>query len=465
MKNHFTRRRFLKAASLAASAVILEPSPLKGNAIPAGTVVRRDIGGLTANHPIIVSYRKAIKAMKALRCENPLSWAYQAAIHQTTLPHNLPCWNKCEHDGSLFFWSWHRMYLYWFERIIRKMSGDPGWALPYWNWTSPTQLRLPAMFRDDPTSELYVADRNPAMNNGTGSLDPLLVDYSIAFREIDYRTASTMFQDGPHGAVHNGVGGGMQHNVTTALDPIFFLHHSNVDRLWNLWLAQGGRNNPMDDVWWKGYKFCFYDENGALVRMTSCNVLRAAEQLHYTYEGEPPQVKQNCLDTAMLRLTYKRESIARLPIRPLVLGGQPVSVDIAVNSFKQQLATLAANKKAKLFLELDGVEAARQPGVVWEVYVGASPHQFRRDLKNPYHIGNIVLFATGIRNEAHHGYKPAHFIFAINQALQAALKLKRDRIPLTFVPHGILINGKPSRPNVESPLRIGQINISVEIER
>ena len=31
------------------------------------------------------------------------------------------------------------------------------------------------------------------------------------------------------------------------------------------------------------------------MHMTACDVLRCAEQLNYTYEGEPPQVKEYCL--------------------------------------------------------------------------------------------------------------------------------------------------------------------------
>ncbi|MGH7262080.1 MAG: tyrosinase family protein [Nitrospiraceae bacterium] len=39
-------------------------------------------------------------------------------------------WNTCQH-GSYFFLSWHRMYLYYFERILREASRDPNFALPY----------------------------------------------------------------------------------------------------------------------------------------------------------------------------------------------------------------------------------------------------------------------------------------------------------------------------------------------
>src|SRR5262249_29693922 len=98
--------------------------------------VRQDIGVLTATDPLIKSYRRAVAAMQALPTDNPLSWTFQAAIHRTTLtpttPQEIAAWNQCTH-GSYYFWSWHRMYLYWFERIVRKESGDPCWALPYWN--------------------------------------------------------------------------------------------------------------------------------------------------------------------------------------------------------------------------------------------------------------------------------------------------------------------------------------------
>jgi hypothetical protein len=34
-------------------------------------------------------------------------------------------------------------------------------------------------------------------------------------------------------------------------------------------------------------------------------------------------------------------------------------------------------------------------------------------------------------------------------------------VPLTFVPHGILIDGKPSRPKVNSPVRVGSVSIGI----
>jgi tyrosinase-like protein/polyphenol oxidase-like protein len=461
MKAQFTRRQFVATAS-AASVALLGESVFNPTSLLAATpVVRRDVGGMDASDPILLSYRKAIKAMQALPTNNPLSWTYQAAIHGTTLSPLLTAWDTCEH-GTDYFWSWHRMYLYWFERIIRKMSGDPCWALPYWNWAPGSELNLPEPFRD-PASELYTSNRDTNINNGTGSLNPGAIDVTFAFSQLDFLTANGIIQ-GPHGSVHIEVGGWMSQVPTAAQDPIFYLHHSNVDRLWDLWLAQGGgRTDPLADTTWKNRQSTFFDENGNPVKMTACDVLRAAQQLNYVYEGEPPQVNEYCLRFIPPRV-FVWELLLHLPIPPVELKSEPVSFPIELAEIRERLTKVLESKTETLFLELDDVETETQPGVVWEVFVGL-PAGVKPDTKSPSFVGSLSLFGSGIRSEAHHGFKPARFLFPLNRALQSALKTNEERLSVTFVPVGILINGKPSRPEVKSAVRIGKASLMVEIRR
>jgi hypothetical protein len=115
-----------------------------------------------------------------------------------------------------------------------------------------------------------------------------------------------------------------------------------------------------------------------------------------------------------------------------------------------------------LLLQFDGVETDRQPGVVWEIYVGL-PANAQPDPASPYYVGNVSLFGTGIRGESHgHDFKPAHFQFAINRAIQAAMRTSATNVSVTAVPSGILINGKPSRPKAASTVHIGQVSLSVQ---
>ena len=83
----------------------------------AQTVLQRpNVSNLAPDHAILVSYRKAINAMKALPQSDPRNWTRQAQIHQgnNTV--------RCPH-GNWYFLPWHRAYLLAFERICRQLSG------------------------------------------------------------------------------------------------------------------------------------------------------------------------------------------------------------------------------------------------------------------------------------------------------------------------------------------------------
>ena len=80
---------------------------------------------------------------------------------------------------------------------------------------------------------------------------------------------------------------------TAAQDPIFWLHHSNIDRLWAVWV-RNGHSNPTTPGW-LNQQFSFFDENGQPVTMTAVQVLDTVADLGYTYDqlvapGAPPAV-------------------------------------------------------------------------------------------------------------------------------------------------------------------------------
>src|SRR5262249_37823887 len=68
------------------------------------------------------SYRRGVEKMRqwsAQNADDPRGWSFQAAIHGSMMAGT--SFNQCEHS-SWWFFSWHRAYLYFFERIIRKAS-------------------------------------------------------------------------------------------------------------------------------------------------------------------------------------------------------------------------------------------------------------------------------------------------------------------------------------------------------
>src|SRR5262249_21744042 len=58
-----------------------------------------------------------------------------------------------------------------------------------------------------------------------------------------YAAFRTM-EGNPHGSAHTSFGGSISSIPTAAKDPLFFLLHCNVDRLWAKWQRQNSRFNP-----------------------------------------------------------------------------------------------------------------------------------------------------------------------------------------------------------------------------
>jgi hypothetical protein len=477
MKNHLTRRHFLATASATAGVGLVGKSLFNvakvfAQGAPAA-FVRPNVAGMTLASPAIVSYIAGVTAMQALPANNPVSWTYQAAIHGTNAA-PLLAQNTCQH-GTNFFWAWHRMYLYWFERIVRKLSGSATWALPFWDWqANPT---LPTPFQNPPAGSavLNVANRAAALNNGTGALTNKTPGVNAALAQCLYEgvTGADALIQNPHNVVHGEIGGWMGNVNTAAQDPIFFLHHANCDRLWDIWLAQAGRCDPVTDPVWENQAYTFFDENGNQQMMTCCDVVRAAAQLNYTYAGEPAQVNQFC-GVAPVCCTGTSTVVINqcIPNPPCVLppappshepsGSNLVYFEFPVSSqLAQQLISYAQNEADTIFLQLGGVTAPTQPGVVWDVYVGL-PVGSQPDPTGPYYVGSIGMYGPGLADEPPDGNEPATYNLPINTAILTALQAGEQSVPVTFNPHGVVVNGQLTLPTQLSTVSIAQAQLSVQ---
>ena len=455
------RRGFLHLGVAATSATVISQPWINSARADYATAPakRRAVSGLAADDPILVGYSRAIQAMKALPSTDPCSWAAQAAIHSPGVGPAGPC------DHGPMFWAWHRMYLYWFERIIRNKSGMYDWTLPYWDYdwemtVSPVvQRQIPAAFRVT-TSPLFDSTRNAALNNGSGALSAAATATANGFIPTNYFSAQSSFQGTPHNVVHTSVCGDMCSFPTAGLDPLFWLHHCEIDRLWNLWLAKGGgRSSPLGDATWKGTKFVFYNECCEKVEMTACDVLRTAQQLSYVYESEPAEVNQFCLKRIVPWVIPELIGTIKLP-RPYVLDGKPQRLPLIPPKDRQlgdRLPSLGKSQTDTVILQLKGVEADRNPGAMWEVYVGLPPDA-KPSADSPYFVGNVALFGDGIKGEGHH---PAEFTFPLNRAIAASANV--SALAVTFVPSsGVVSNGRTTPVETKAPVRISEMDLLLD---
>lgn len=291
--------------------------------------VRRDVQSLIAEGPtgmkVLEDYATAIGAMKAIDAAagpgdptDPRSWRFQAAIHGFPgLAASLDDprhWGSCRHN-SWFFLPWHRVYLFYFESMIQSHLGDPTWALPYWDYSKvgdESSRILPEPFRSPTTgNELFTPERDARVNDEHAP-QPLVADLCDARTAlqlgdfaIDGATPSGSFGGGvvddvtpnqqalgslegvPHGVVHGLVGGAsgyMSLFETAGLDPVFWLHHCNLDRLWEVWIAKWGADRLPTDVAWLDTEFAFFDGDGSKASRRIGDILDTAN-LGYVYES------------------------------------------------------------------------------------------------------------------------------------------------------------------------------------
>jgi tyrosinase len=98
------------------------------------------------------------------------------------------------------------------------------------------------------------------------------------------RGASGMLENTPHNYIHNFIGGttgNMADPALAARDPIFWLHHANVDRLWARWTALHPGRNPTQSAW-LNQAFSFTSTSGNPATLTVAQTLNM-QSLGYSY--------------------------------------------------------------------------------------------------------------------------------------------------------------------------------------
>ncbi|HYO56498.1 tyrosinase family protein [Archangium sp.] len=174
------------------------------------------------------------------------------------------------HSGPAFL-PWHRYFLLRFEGYLRSALGDPDFRLPYWDWAADAALADPRQsplwtetamgrFTAPGTWQVRVVPAERGLTRlsrprpldralGRGGALPTrdavrtILRDQVLYDAPPYNSTSNGFRnylegwEGPariHNNVHVWMGGDMT-DSTSPNDPVFFLHHCNVDRIWQAW--------------------------------------------------------------------------------------------------------------------------------------------------------------------------------------------------------------------------------------
>ncbi len=429
--------------------------------------------------------------------QDPTAYYFQAAMHWTPKfrghapPPYRAYWDHCTHDsGDDYFLPWHRVFVYWFEAIIRSLvpvlDGPSDWALPYWDygfhaaagphapWPRATlpwvfcQPRLP----DGSGNPLYMADVRRGLRPAQ-YLDESSSYYDNAYRETDFLGSAGLggftraLENQPHNADHGDVGrGGWMGSVPqAAFDPVFWLHHSEIDRFWVGWNAGGGPN-PSSDTWLKAAddpnqeRWDFWTDStlSSKVRVLPGEMLDPAQlpapfPHSYRYESLPqtpapsPPGRVQRLAAMGGGPVQRRQSAAKNSVlgsaEDVRLGNETVSAPIALTSeASTELSRVTARAERavagqpppRVILHLENVTADGPPPN-YEVYLNYPDATYDTAGDHPHYVGILAGFgADHMHGEHAHGIKVDFDITDLVRYLERTGGWDPSRATITFVP-------------------------------
>lgn len=454
---------------------------------------RQNINVFMTQPARIDALRRGIQVMKQRPASNPTSWAFQSNVHGTVL--NGPNWDQCQHR-HWWFLVWHRAYLYYMERMLQRAANEPRLRIPYWNYTATNSRSLPAPFRD-PNSSLFVPGRN--LVSATDQVTPSSVNITTAmsrtafigsnaqlgfgggreatFVQFPFENKAGSLEVLPHNAIHAQVGGLMQNANTSATDPIFWLHHSNIDRLWVNWLRSGGgRANPTDPAFLNA-TFSLYNENGVLVTHRVRDFLVNTTTLGYYYDDAPPtaqaaaasraaQAKQVAQDGEAAANNMVFMTLGETTTATSIMA-QPASFSVSINTAMPPVQAWAnqkasSNKKHyRYFLVLDDIDFDKPPTNIYQIYINQPNATVSTSVDIPTFIGVLSFFEAYPMKANHHAEKRSN-TFDITNNIHCILrnpKFDPSKLVITVVPIGIMKQGKPTPPDKPVALKLKVIKI------
>jgi hypothetical protein len=488
------RRALLKG--IGAMPIAMGLAPMARAADPR---IRYDLAS-TQGQQMLAIYADAVAKMQALGPDNPMSWMWQWYTHfvdgATTKADEInrifgstgstlaeETWDTCQsHTGENAnnFFPWHRLFVYYFERIVRQVCGHDEFTLPYWDYTSADPAKrgvLPEAFRmpDDPLFGcLYRPERGTLANSGqpiqTNQKSDVM-DISDAMAKASYSTVDSVqgfcraIDSGIHGRIHvlTGTSQGMGAVPYACRDPLFWVHHSNIDRMWASWNRNGGRNPPATTPW-ATRTFVFADVDGRRVTRKLSSAFSVLG-MGYSYDAfiPPPAVTASTASGTMMAMSgtssgARAEHVAKAPTAA-ELGARPVHVALLPLPGTKETTVLGLDPDQpgkRTYLVVKDLHTWKQPEVLFDVYLTSA--NGRAKLGPETRAGNINFFDAEFHDHGHGRMGDAigenFFSFDVTDILRRIARHggvdAQASLWVTFVPAGTpTIGGKPLVSTVE----------------
>ncbi|KAJ3310233.1 hypothetical protein HDV04_005172 [Boothiomyces sp. JEL0838] len=206
------------------------------------------------------AYIDAVRCLKFnTKSKLPASAGSNSVYDDMVYLHNQAVETAHNHPAFL---PWHRLMLGTYWGFLQSECHYTG-PMPFWDWTVDSQapelspIWAPNAFGgngdantgciqapfadftrkdiDDPTQTVCVQRQwsnasNPLMG---AQVAPATIQFIM--QQNDYDHFRQYLEGYPHNTVHESICGDMCDPRISPNDPIFFMHHANVDRLWSVW--------------------------------------------------------------------------------------------------------------------------------------------------------------------------------------------------------------------------------------
>ncbi|KAG6554792.1 hypothetical protein Mapa_003812 [Marchantia paleacea] len=307
---------------------------------------------------------RAYELMQALPQDDPRSFYQQNAIHcaygSGAFIQDGTANLTIDIHFNWYFSPWHRMFVYFHERILQNLLNDTTFSLNFWNFDNSIDSESPRgagcyqkghffpELYSDPSKPTFHANRSEraflanlpadltilnrsdiplrfgnvavprnrelmhrAMEAGNTSRDFFGVEFKHGDPQNTDINGGGSLEFLPHNSLHRWIGGSSAYTPHAPEDPVFYAFHANIERLWDVWqkLCNGRQALQPSSPDWLDAEFLFFDEN-AVMRSVKVRDSVNMEDFRYSYE--------NVLDESWL---FFDNSTSSTPVSPAMSPG------------------------------------------------------------------------------------------------------------------------------------------------
>lgn len=239
-------------------------------------------------------------------------------------------------------------------------------------------------------------------------------------------------EQGPHNSVHGSVGGAMDAWMSPT-DPIFFMHHANIDRLWDVWarkqLSNGLSDGPEanDVAAYEAEEFLYFrDKKGDPVTATKASNYISTAAFDYDYEAG---TGESVVSTLVASGTVMSDTVA---VDESFDIASPATASVALGGPVEQRLERAQDERFFIDVSIQAPDSVRD--LEFLVFIGAEGETLNEAQNGPNYAGAITFFGW-----FPHGHGPSNHRLGVTDTIRR-LRANgtlgvNDKLQVAVVPH------------------------------